>query len=144
MNIFLTGLFLNVLKCLMLFQNKKRDFRRKNTTLAPRRVLVLIQVGFASPRGVFYLNLTPMRASNARRLALRAMLRLCRNARGATLLASLESKLSDSAALRYLRRRTHCVLRRKGRKSFLHRRKRKIRNTQMGIPYFWRSVWDVN
>ena len=38
--------------------------------------------------------------------ALCALLRFYRNARGATLLASLESELSDSAALRYLRRRS--------------------------------------
>jgi len=43
------------------------------------------------------------------------MLRPSRNARGATLLASLESELSDSASLRYLRRRTPCVLRCKGK-----------------------------
>ena len=54
------------------------------------------------------------------------------------------SKLLDTAALDYLRRRTLCVLRCKGRKSFLLRQKEKIRNTLMGIPYFWWSVWDVS
>ena len=47
-----------------------------------------------------------MRASKPKALALRALLRSLRNARGATLLASLESELSDSASLRYLRRRS--------------------------------------
>ena len=42
------------------------------------------------------------------------------------MLALLESELSDSAALRYLRQ------------------KEKIRNTQKGIPYFWRRRKDLN
>ena len=69
---------------------------------------------------------------------------LSHNARGATFAASLENKLSDSALLGYLRRRTLCVLRCKGRKSFLLRAKRKIRNARMGIPYFWRRRKDLN
>ena len=63
---------------------------------------------------------------------------------GATLLASLESQLSDSAALRYLRRRSPCERRCGGGKSFLLHAKRKIRNTPMGIPYFWRRRKDLN
>ena len=42
-------------------------------------------------------ELYSMRAQTRPRLALRAMLRRCRNARGATIAASLESELSDWA-----------------------------------------------
>jgi hypothetical protein len=61
------------------------------------------------------LDYTPFGLQAHRRLTLRAFCAL-RNAQGATLLALLESKLSDSAALRYLRRRSLCELRCKGGK----------------------------
>ncbi|MBO7304368.1 MAG: hypothetical protein J6V09_04025 [Clostridia bacterium] len=51
-------------------------------------------------------GLYSLRATSASvRLALRAMSRQCRNARGATVAASLTSELADSALLGYLRRR---------------------------------------
>ena len=61
------------------------------------------------------LNYAP--ASTRLAAALRAMLRQGRNACGATLLASLTSKLAVSASLRYLRRRLLCKRRRKRGKS---------------------------
>ena len=64
--------------------------------------------------------------------------------RGAILLASLKSELSDSAALHYLRRRSLCERRCKGGKSFPLRHKRKIRYVQKDIPYFWRRRKDLN
>ena len=67
-----------------------------------------------------------------------------RNARGATLLASLTSELADSASLRYLRRHSQSEWRAQVSKSFLLRQKRKIRNTEIGIPYLWRRRKDLN
>ena len=49
--------------------------------------------------------------------------------------AVLMSKLLDTAALDYLRRRTPCVLRRKGGKSFFSAKKRKIPSVQKDTRY---------
>ena len=64
-----------------------------------------------TPKGAFGVsgsartsNYTPRSPNRPWRLALRAMLRLCRNARGATFAALLTSKLADSALLGYLHR----------------------------------------
>ena len=61
--------------------------------------------------------------------------------RGATLLASLESELSDSASLRYLRRRSLCELRRRSSKSLLLHQKRK---STVSTVLFWRRRRDLN
>ena len=58
--------------------------------------------------------------------------------------AVLMSKLLDTSALAYLRRRTLCVRRCKGGQILSSPPKRKIRNTRMGIPYFWRRRKDLN
>ena len=63
------------------------------------------------------------RASKAALLALRAVLRCRATLVGATFAASLESELSDSALLGYLRRRPLCGLRRKSSESLAAKQK---------------------
>ena len=60
------------------------------------------------------MNLTPLRASKPEALALRAMLRYAQRSREQPSHASLESELSDSALLGYLRRRSRRERRCKG------------------------------
>ena len=54
------------------------------------------------------------------------------------MLASLESELSDSVSLRYLR------LGARLKSAFLLRQKKKMLNTRMGIEHFWRRRKDLN
>ena len=82
----------------------------------------------------FVLNSTPLWRKRASALGASHYARLLTSRHGATLLASLESELSDSAALRYLRRRSLCELRRESQQISLS--PPKIRNTFFGIPYF--------
>ena len=62
--------------------------------------------------------------------------RLMPSRHGATLLASLESELSDSAALRYLRRRSLCELRRESQQISLSPRKKKNTEHPNGYSVF--------
>ena len=111
--------------------------------MAPRRVLVPKQVGVASLRcgqkrkipsvrkdtshfaKKIFLNLTPCSLQSPRLwhfvLCCDGVATLAEQSAAAVLM----SKLLDTAALDYLRRRTPCVLRRKGGKSFLLRQKKK-------------------
>ena len=63
-------------------------------------------------------------------LVLRTYARLAVSRHGSNLLASLENKLSDSAALRYLRRRLRAIERRSRGKSLMLQKSRK-RQPQM-------------
>ena len=74
----------------------------------------------------FVLNSTPLWRKCAGALGASHYARLLTSRHGATLLTSLESELSDSAALRYLRRRTLCVLRRGVRKLRLRQKKNTV------------------
>ena len=83
--------------------------------------------------GSFLFEPYSLRASNATRLALRALLRLRATLAEQSAPFALMSELLDANWLDYLR------LRRSGSNPLFCYAKRKIRNTQTGIPYFWRS-----
>ena len=81
-----------------------------------------------------------LRAAKPAALALRAMLRPLRNPRGATLLASLTSKLVDSATLRYLRLSLRSTAQRWANPFFSAKAKRQ----PFKDCHFWRRRKDLN